>query len=571
MEGVANSQNFRTIEDIMTTCTPPSPLTVEKIIIENFKSYKGRFELKLNEGLNIIVGDNEAGKSTILEAINLALTGQLNGRYLKNELSQYLFNIDTIEEYCNSLKTTDPLPLPAILIELYLKDYSIFRGTNNSEKSDKCGLYFSIEFDENYNDAYKKMCSSEEIKTLPIEYYKIVWKSFSFDSLIPRQIPLKSSFINSSENRFSNGSDIYLSRIIKDSLEDEQKIDLAQCYRRMVEIFAGEDAVKAINNKIAEQTEISSKPIELSVEITSTTAWEKILTTYLDRIPFQQIGRGEQCIVKTNLAMTHKRSTIANMILIEEPENHLSHSNLNRLLAYIKNKCEGKQIIITTHSSFVANKLGLEDLILINNKKTISLKDLHKDTYDFFSKLPGYDTLRLLLSDKAILVEGDCDELVIQKIYLNQYGGRLPIEDGIDVISVGLSYKRFLEIAKKIDKKVAAVRDNDGKIQSIQENDKDYLKGTNDTQIVFYDSTEYKYNGKIESYNYNTLEPCLLRANSIDTLNSILDKEFKTEDELLSYMKNNKTDCALKIFDTKIPFNPPQYIEQAIEFIHEKE
>lgn len=555
----------------MTTCAPPSPLTVEKIIIQNFKSYKGRFELKLNEGLNIIVGDNEAGKSTILEAINLALTGQLNGRYLKNDLSQYLFNIDTIEEYCNSLKTSDPLSLPSILIELYFKDYPTFKGTNNSEKSDKCGLYFSIEFDENYNDAYKKMCSSEEISTLPIEYYKIVWKSFSFDSLIPRQIPLKSSFINSSETRFSNGSDIYLSRIIKDSLEDDQKIDLAQCYRRMVEIFAGEDAVKAINDKIAEQTEISSKPIELSVEITSTTAWEKILTTYLDRVPFQQIGRGEQCIVKTNLALTHKRSTVANMILIEEPENHLSHSNLNRLLAYIKNKCEGKQIIITTHSSFVANKLGLEDLILINNKKTISLKDLHKDTHDFFSKLPGYDTLRLLLSEKAILVEGDCDELVIQKIYLNQYSGRLPIEDGIDVISVGLSYKRFLEIAKKIDKKVAAVRDNDGKIQSIQENDKDYLKGNNDTQIVFYDSTEHKYQGKIETYNYNTLEPCLLRANSIETLNYILDKAFKTEDELLSYMKNNKTDCALKIFDTKIPFNPPKYIEQAIEFIHEKE
>lgn len=555
----------------MTTCAPPSPLTVDKIVIQNFKSYKGRFELKLNEGLNVIVGDNEAGKSTILEAINIALTGQLNGKYLKNELSQYLFNVEIIEEYCNSLKTKHPQPLPSVLIELYFKDYQNFRGTNNSEKSDKCGLYFSIEFDENYNDAYKKMCESEEIKTLPIEYYTVVWKSFSFDSLIPRQIPLKSSFINSSETRFSNGSDIYLSRIIKDSLEDDQKIDLAQCYRRMVEIFAGEKAVKAINEKIAEQTEISSKPIELSVEITSTNAWEKIITTYLDKIPFQQIGRGEQCIVKTNLALTHRRSTVANMILIEEPENHLSHGNLNRLLAYIKSKCEGKQIIITTHSSFVANKLGLEDLILINNRKTISLKDLQKDTYEFFSKLPGYDTLRLILSNKAILVEGDCDELIIQKIYLDKYSGKLPIEDGIDVISVGLSYKRFLEIAKKIDKKVAAIRDNDGNIKSIEKNDREYLKGTNDTQVLFYDSTEHKYHGKIDKYNYNTLEPCLLRANSIEVLNSILESDFKTEDELLLYMKNNKTDCALKMFDTKLQFNPPKYIEEAIEFINEKE
>lgn len=86
----------------MTTCAQPSPLVINKVIIENFKTYKGRFELELNDGLNVIVGDNEAGKSTILEAINLALTGLLNGRYLKNEFSQYLFNIDPVNEYCES-------------------------------------------------------------------------------------------------------------------------------------------------------------------------------------------------------------------------------------------------------------------------------------------------------------------------------------------------------------------------------------------------------------------------------------------------------------------------------------
>ena len=46
---------------------------IDKIKIVNFKSFEGEFELKLNRDLNIIVGDNEAGKSTILEAINLVL------------------------------------------------------------------------------------------------------------------------------------------------------------------------------------------------------------------------------------------------------------------------------------------------------------------------------------------------------------------------------------------------------------------------------------------------------------------------------------------------------------------
>ena len=47
---------------------------IRKVKIHNFKCYRD-FEITLEEGLNIVVGDNEAGKSTILEAINLALTG----------------------------------------------------------------------------------------------------------------------------------------------------------------------------------------------------------------------------------------------------------------------------------------------------------------------------------------------------------------------------------------------------------------------------------------------------------------------------------------------------------------
>ena len=55
---------------------------IKKVIIENFKCIKGVFILEINTGLNILVGNNEAGKSTILEAIHLALTGLFNGKYI---------------------------------------------------------------------------------------------------------------------------------------------------------------------------------------------------------------------------------------------------------------------------------------------------------------------------------------------------------------------------------------------------------------------------------------------------------------------------------------------------------
>lgn len=53
---------------------------IRKVLISNFKCFEGDFSLLFNRNLNIIVGVNETGKSTILEAINLALSGWIYGR-----------------------------------------------------------------------------------------------------------------------------------------------------------------------------------------------------------------------------------------------------------------------------------------------------------------------------------------------------------------------------------------------------------------------------------------------------------------------------------------------------------
>lgn len=177
----------------------------------------------------------------------------------------------------------------------------------------------------------------------------------------------------------------------------------------------GEESIGNIKHSIKRGSRISNKDVELSVDLSSKNAWENCLMTYLDKIPFNYIGKGEQCIVKTKLALAHKKAKEASIILMEEPENHLSYSKLNELIAAIKEHCKEKQIIISTHSSFVANKLGLKSLILLHDRKTLRLHDLSPSTIDYFEKLSGYDTLRLLLCQKAILVEGDSDELVVQK------------------------------------------------------------------------------------------------------------------------------------------------------------
>jgi len=452
-------------------------MALKKIKIKNFKIFED-FELEFSAGINIIVGNNEVGKSTVLEAIHLALTGLINGKYLNTELTQYLFNNAVVERYLASLQTDSPEEPPSIKIELYFDKFDeILKwmgGINTDRDNDAYGLTFEISMSDDVNTRaeYEEMLKSGNIKTLAIEYYDPKWSTFADkENLSIRSIPIKSAMVDSSLARYQNGSDIYISRIVKQGLEDSDRAKVAQAHRSISGNFADDPAIKAINQRIQENALISDKEVSLSVELLSKNAWESSLMTYVDKVPFHYIGKGEQCVIKTQLALTDKKAKNASVILIEEPENHLTFARLNQLLDVIASECEGRQVIVSTHSSFVANKLGLNNLILLSNDgMQTRFSDLADDkrTPDFFKKLSGYDTLRLVLSKSAILVEGASDELVVQKAYMKTHSDKLPIYDGVDVISVGTSFLRFLEIASRLNKRVAVVTDNDGDISALK-------------------------------------------------------------------------------------------------------
>lgn len=551
-----------------------SKMHIKSIHIENFKCFQGGFDLNFNDGLNILVGDNEAGKSTILEAINLALSGFLSGRYIKNELTQYLFNNVIVDSYVASLEKGVPMPPPHILIELYIEgegeniaEIDKMEGNMNSRKVKASGVSLNIEFNSKYQKQYQALIKRGGLKTIPIEYYDIDWRFFSQDSITARSIPLKSSLIDSSKYRYQSGSDIYVSRIVKDYLADEDVVAISQAHRQMREGFMAEPSIKDINAKLKDAAAISEKNITISVDLATKNAWENSLMTYLDDVPFQQIGKGEQTIIKTKLSLSHKKSQEANVILLEEPENHLSHSRLSQLIRYLKQENSGKQVIISTHSSFVANKLGLGNLIFLHNQTTMSFDSLKPSTQAFFEKLAGYDTLRLLLCKKAILVEGDSDELIVQKAYMDQHDNRLPIENNIDVISVGLSFLRFLEIAEQIKQDVAVITDNDGDIEALKKKYEDFVgENAKDKIRIYYDEIIDQcpeiYEDK--NFNCNTLEPKLVKVNGLQKMNKVLDKDYKDLNSLHKYMKANKTDCALSVFNTKEKIIYPQYILDAI-------
>jgi len=265
-------------------------------------------------------------------------------------------------------------------------------------------------------------------------------------------------------------------------------------------------------------------------------------------------GLGQQAAIKISLAMKRHAAKVK-VVMIEEPENHLSHTSLRILLDRIEALAsDEQQLFISTHSTYVLNRLGLDALHLLARNHVSKITDLSPDTVRYFQRLPGYDTLRLVLAGKVVLVEGPSDEIIFERVFFDKFG-TTPMDAGIDVISMrGLALARCLELCHIIDKPVAVMRDNDGvEPAELRDSVEQWLDGKRRELFI----------GAVA--DGHTLEPQLVTANGEAHLRGILN--IAPRANLITWMTREKNEGALLIAETDKALTPPAYMSAAAEFI----
>lgn len=532
---------------------------IEKIRITGYRKFRD-VTIRPHPSFNIMVGENEAGKSTLLEALGLALTGRINSRPASEELNPYWFNQDVVAEFFAKRAAGEKVAPPEIAIEIFLADHDDFQrnlyGAHNSEVPTKecAGVCLRVFPNLEYGTEIEAHLTSDT-SILPVEYYKVEWRSFKDTVLTAKPKELTTAIIDSRTIRSTSGVDFHLRQILHDHLAPEEKAAVSLAFRSVKEQMTT-DHLQDINTKMATlEGSLDAEPLSLAMDQSARGSWDESVVPHVAEVPFAMAGQGQQAAVKIALAMGHRASS-ARVVMIEEPENHLSHTSLNKLLHRVeKLAADEQQLFITTHSSFVLNRLGLNALLFVSGGAVASLDDISADTVAYFKKLPGYDTLRMVLADRFVLVEGPSDEILFERFYREAKGKR-PIEDGIDVISMrGLALKRSLELARALGKRCAALRDNDNKEVA------DLIAGLGDLVEA---GTREAFIG--DNALGATLEPQLLAVNTDDALMrralGVTDKA-----DLPTWMGNNKTEAALRLAETEEAIQPPQYFTDAIEFI----
>lgn len=510
-----------------------------------------------NSSVNIIVGGNEAGKSTILEVISLVLSGRLRGRWASDDLNPYWFNHAVVHKYFEDRSKDQATPLPTIDLELYFTNETVgaerLRGIHNSRAEDCPGLRMLVEPDESQASELEAYLANDGIPALlPTDLYQVAWRSFAGEPVNRQVRGLGFTSLNAQTVASAAGIDYRLRQLLREYVTVQESAAIALQHRRAKAELTG-GILSEVNRRIASEDDTFG--VSLQMDQSAESDWEAAVAPYVANTPFPLLGQGRQVATKIALAMNRRKDS-TNFVLVEEPENHLSHTELHKVLESITSLSAGRQLFITTHSSFVLNRLGFGSLQLIHDATLSPFNErlVSADTIAFFQKLSGYDTLRLVISEKVVVVEGPSDEMVFALAY-EQITGRTPRGDGLDVIALGTSGQRALELAKALNRKIAVLRDNDGKSPEHWRAKVEQLVEDSKQQLFVSDPA-----------GGPTLEPQIVNCNDPEVLRTALG--LGVNEEVEAFMTENKTEWAWRLAKSQTRLNWPSYFIAAIEFIN---
>lgn len=132
---------------------------IKELRVFGFKRFR-EASISFSEGINIVVGDNDSGKSTLLEAVTAVIDGQYRGAPLMRSISEDLFNKDIVDEYLCLLKNGKPWNPPSIVIEVVFSGeedtVALYKGDFNSRGVAESGIKLDIAIDaESFSDEYQ--------------------------------------------------------------------------------------------------------------------------------------------------------------------------------------------------------------------------------------------------------------------------------------------------------------------------------------------------------------------------------------------------------------------------------
>lgn len=445
---------------------------IKELQIKGYKNAKQNSKICFNKGLNILVGENGIGKTTIIDALRLILKEDDYNNKIKEE--DFYKSFTDSEDISNSIS-----------VKLF------FDGLSDKEKI----IYLS--WSDADNNTILNMNIANKINNRGY-YKKETWGGLSKASIYESELldnieciylpPLRDA-----ETKLIEGRNSRLARLLKKLYKEEieqnkrnnKEIPIVKATKEFnQELIEKKDykisqANEKISNKMQEiigntfgqSTNIQFSEIDFDKIIHSLrlmffpTIGQNDIEKFRN-ISENSLGYNNLLYMATILAEIELSNEDYKLILIEEPEAHLHPQLQTQFIKYVEKIVKDKQnlqVIITTHSTVLASSVSIENIVHIteedNRIEAINIANigLEPEKIKFINRWLDATKSNLLFAKGVIFVEGISEGILVPelaKICLAKYNETHSIkipstleEAGVSVINMnGIYFKYFMSL-----------------------------------------------------------------------------------------------------------------------------
>lgn len=436
---------------------------LKKFVIKNFRCIKDA-SIYFNEGVNILIGENNSGKTSILDALRVAFS------YGKQWRDIYVSANDFHVDKNNPKAKEDDIELH-LYFEIQKDEEAGIYLDFLSVKDDgqrELQLHFRY-FIEERNGAkrvkYRVWGGDNEGQSITPDVLDLIYFVHlgALRDAVQYLRPVRGNRLGELYSKLvtdENEQDVLAKKVRSVLNDDKEWRDLIEKGKIKVNEHLNETSIGGKEQNV----EIDFLPFEFrrivdNLRIQTPVFSEHVLKNGEDQRYFDlyknSLGYNNLIYIATVLGDLKRRKELYEeayvTLLIEEPEAHL-HPQLQNIFFNYLNKLNkiGFQIFLTSHSPTITAKAELDSLIVLqeqgNRISSFSIKksNLNDPNKRFLRKFLDVTKSQLFFSNGVILVEGISEALLLP-VFSKIIGDEFDIEKhGIELVNLnGVAFEHF--------------------------------------------------------------------------------------------------------------------------------
>ncbi|EPP1665077.1 ATP-dependent nuclease [Proteus mirabilis] len=442
-----------------------------ELTITNFRSFgSDGITVKFREGLTALVGENDSGKTAVIDALRFLL-GTTDQEWLR-------FSDDDFHKTSEDSSESSEIKISGTFKNLTSSDKLGFVEylTYGINKDDEPTLHFTLTAKRIGTRAGRPYISTEIRSGKNGEGPNM---DNNCRSLLAATYlrPLRDA-----ERELSSGRNSRLSMVLNSldgaemgqlfdaetfSYDDIKKLGLlglGDLFNKLIEHHPHIENGKSKVNNHLEKLQLHGDSLKSSISVSQNGSDSQRLRQLLEKLTLNvdntpgRMGLGSNNIlfIACELILLADDQEHFPLLLIEEPEAHVHAQRQLRLIQYLQKIVNTKkdeenkpQIIITTHSPNLASEVNLNNLVIIQAGKAFSTADgeteLDSNDYKFLSRFLDVTKANLFFARGVMIVEGDAENILIPT--LAKCIGKDFTEHGVSMINVGgVGLRRYAKI-----------------------------------------------------------------------------------------------------------------------------